>query len=43
MEGRNYPSDVSDEQWEILRRLLPPQAKRGRKPLDRRAVLNAIL
>ena len=35
MEGRNDPRDVSDEQWEILRRLLPPQAKRGRKPLDR--------
>ena len=43
MCGRNYPSDVSDEQWEILRRLLPPRSRCGRKPLDRRAVLNAIL
>lgn len=43
MEGKNSPSDVSDEQWEILRRLMPPRAKRGRKPSDRRAVLNAIL
>lgn len=43
MDGGNYPSDVSDEQWEILRRLLPPRAKRGRQPLERRAVLNAIL
>lgn len=43
MSGTNYSSDVSDEQWEIIRRLLPTPAKRGRKPLDRRSVLNAIL
>lgn len=43
MSGTNYPSDVTDEQWEIVRRLLPPRAKCGRKPLDRRAVLNAIM
>lgn len=43
MEGRNSPRDVSDEQWELLRRLILPRARRGRKPLDRRAVLNVIL
>jgi putative transposase len=43
MSGTNYSSDVTEEQWEILKRLLPARTKRGRKPLDRRAVLNAIL
>jgi len=43
MSGTNYSSDVTEEQWEILRRLLPARARRGRKPLDKRAVLNAIL
>lgn len=43
MSGTDYPSDVSDEQWEILRTLLPPSATRGRPPLDRRWVFNAIL
>lgn len=43
MSGTDYQSDVSDEQWEILRKLLPPVRSRGRRPLDRRWVLNAIL
>jgi putative transposase len=43
MDGTHYPSDVTDEQWQILRRLLPPKNKRGRPPGDRRAVVNAIL
>ncbi len=38
-----YPSDVSDEQWRIIQRLLPKPARRGRKPLDRRRVLDAVL
>ena len=38
-----YPSDLTDEQWRILQRLLPGPARRGRKPLDRRAVLDAVL
>ncbi len=42
MDGRNDPSDVSDEQWRILRRLLPSPSRRGRPSLDRRVVLNAI-
>lgn len=40
---RNYPSDLTDGQWRKIRGLLPPRANRGRKPLDRRWVLNAIL
>src|SRR3954469_10843083 len=44
METRvEYPSDVTDEQWRILVKLLPPAKGRGRKPIDRRRVLNAIL
>lgn len=44
METRTqYPSDVTDEQWRILGKLLPPRSRLGRKPLDRRLVINAIL
>jgi putative transposase len=38
-----YPSDLTDKQWRIIRRLLPPRQRRGRRPIDRRRVLNAIL
>ena len=38
-----YPSDVTDRQWRVLKNLLAPRASRGRPPLDRRWVLNAIL
>lgn len=40
---REYPSDVTDGQWRVVRRLLPPRRKVGRPPTDRREVLNAIL
>lgn len=39
----NYPSDVTDTQWQSIRQLLPIPSQRGRRPLPRRAVLNAIL
>lgn len=38
-----YPSDITDGQWKILRRLLPPRRATGRPRLDRRRVLSAIL
>lgn len=38
-----YPSNLSEKQWQIIRRFLPPAAKRGRKPIARRWILNAIL
>jgi putative transposase len=38
-----YPSDVTDRQWRILSKLLPRAARRGRPPIDRRQVLNAVL
>lgn len=39
----NYPSDVTDEQWQLISRLLPKVAKTGRRPIDRRWIVNAIL
>ena len=40
---KEYPSDLTDGQWQKVRQLLPQRSKRGRKPLDRRQVINAIL
>lgn len=37
-----YSTDVTDRQGEILRKLLPPRKTRGRRPIDRRWILNAI-
>lgn len=38
-----YPSDLTDGQWQNIKGLLPRKKKRGRKPLDRRVVVNAVL
>ena len=43
MTRKHYPGDLTDEQWQIIRRLLPKPSERGRKPTDRREVINAIL
>lgn len=43
MNRREYPSDVTSGQWQVIRQLLPRRSKRGRPPVDRREVLNAIL
>jgi len=40
---RHYDSDLTDRQWEIIRKLLPKRSKRGRPPVCRRWVINAIL
>ena len=44
MPNQNYPSDLTDSQWEHIKELLP-KAKRQRRPreLDMRQVVNAIL
>lgn len=40
---RRYPTDLTDEEWERIRPLLPRPAKCGRPPsADQREVLNAI-
>jgi putative transposase len=44
MEGSHYPSDLSDEQWQVIRPLLPPPSRRGApQRVDRRRVIDAIL
>jgi putative transposase len=43
-EPANYPTDLTDEQWQILRKLLPRASHRGaRQRVCRRALVNAIL
>jgi putative transposase len=44
MPNKNYPSDLTDSQWEHIKELLPT-AKRPRRPreLEMRQVVNAIL
>ena len=41
--GVLYPSDLTDEQWNLLRPLLPARPKTGRPPTDRRRVVNGVL
>ncbi len=38
-----YPSDLTDKQWRIIRHLLPKWSGKGRRPICRRWVMNAIL
>jgi len=38
-----YPSSLTDRQWQIISPLLPNPARRGRKSIDRRWILDAIL
>lgn len=39
----NYSSDVTDAQWQLIAPMLPKAAKTGRRPIDRRWIVNAIL
>jgi putative transposase len=39
----NYPSDLTDGQWQLIGRLIGKPANLGRRPIDRRWVINAIL
>jgi putative transposase len=43
MDESKYPSDFTDEQWRLIARLLPARSRRGRPPVDRREIINAIL
>jgi putative transposase len=38
-----YPSDLTDEQWNLLRPLLPARPKTGRPPTDRRLLVDGVL
>ena len=43
MEGKRYPSDMSDEEWAILEPLIPPSKPGGRpRTVNLREVMNAI-
>jgi putative transposase len=43
MEKKPYPSDVTDEQWTILKRLIPPARPGGRpRSVGLRQIVNAI-
>jgi putative transposase len=44
MYGREYPSDLTNEQWQLIRSLLPPPSRVGRpREICRRQIVNAIL
>ena len=44
MKRQDYPSDLSDAEWELLEPLLPPPQRRGRPLIySRREVVNAIM
>lgn len=44
MPREKHPSDVSDEEWQRIRLLIPPPGRGGRhRELDMREVVNAIL
>jgi putative transposase len=38
-----YPTNLTDEQWQQIKSYLPKPQKRGRPPVDRRHILNALL
>jgi putative transposase len=40
--SEQYPSDLTDGQWQVIRGLLPKAAKRGPKRICRRWIINAI-
>ena len=42
-KDREYPSDLTDEQWRVVEKLLPKAKNTGRKPTVRRWVVDAIL
>jgi putative transposase len=44
MERKTYSTDMTEEQWDLLRPLLPKPSKRGRpRKVDLREIVNAIL
>ena len=43
MKTANYPSDLTDAQWALIKPMIPKPSKRGRPPTDRRLILDGIL
>lgn len=42
-QQKRLPSDLTDKEWEVLKPLLPPQARRGRPRNNDRQTVNGIL
>jgi len=43
MTAPNYPSDLTDEQWHLIQKLIPPAKPNGRpRSTDMRSIINAI-
>jgi putative transposase len=38
-----YPSELTNRQWQLIRQLFPQRKRLGRRPIDRRRIINAIL
>jgi len=38
-----YSSDLTNRQWQLIHKLLPARLRRGRRPIERRWIINAIL
>jgi putative transposase len=38
-----YSSDLTNRQWQLIRQLLPRSSRLGRRPIDRRRIIDAIL
>lgn len=47
MNGTQYPTDLTDDQWALIERHLPPSksgtAKGGRPPADRRLLVDGLI
>lgn len=47
MDGTIYPTDLTDEQWALIKRHIPPSKsgtrKGGRPPTDLRTVVNGLM
>jgi transposase len=47
MDGTIYPTDLTDEQWNLIKPHIPPDKsgtrKGGRPPVDKRLILNGLM
>ncbi len=39
----NYSTDLTNRQWQLIRQLLPRPSRLGRRPINRRRIINGIL
>ena len=47
MDGATYPTDLTDDQWELIQPHIPPDksgtGKGGRPPTDKRIIVNGLM